>query len=120
MAVSSEVWRESDRIDVIATDVAIYPTGNELFLVQDIDTTKLGVISISGTDGNYVAIEVGNINGGDFCVVAARPTRVWQRGEFFTPVSGAVNIRRGGVVDGIGIIGGDDDINDVVLNITDV
>lgn len=111
MAVSSEVWREGYGIDVIATDVAICPTGDRLFLFQDIDTTKLGVVRVSGADGNYIVIEVGNIDGGDFNVVAARPTRVWWQGvEFFAAVSGAVNIRRCGVVDGIGIIGGDGDI----------
>ena len=85
MAVSGEVWREGYGIDIIATGVAICPTGDGLFLVQDIDTTKLGVVRVSGADGNYVVIEVGNINGGDFYVVAARPTRVWWQGvEFFT------------------------------------
>jgi len=81
-----------------------------LFFVQGIDTTKLSIIRISGSDGDDIAVESGDINGGDFYVIAPGTRQVCQRVEFFAAISGPVNISRSGIVDGVGLVGRDGDI----------
>jgi hypothetical protein len=74
--VSGVVWGEGYSVDIIVAEVTIYPAGDEPLFIQDIDTAKLGVISVSGANSNNIAVESGNINRGDFYVVAASSTRV--------------------------------------------
>ncbi len=82
------------------------------------DTTVLWAINVSGADSdNVVATQWGNINGGDFYIVAARPTRVWRQwGETIASIGGLIDIRWGGIVDSAGIIGGSGDINYGIRN----
>ena len=76
LAVSREVWREGYGIDIIVAEAAVLPAEDKLFLVQGVNTAELRAIRISGADGDNVAVEVGNRNGGDFYIIAARPTQI--------------------------------------------
>lgn len=79
-------------MDIIVAQIGIYPGGGLAF-IQQVNATVFILISVSSADGNDVIASFGNIDGGDFYVVAACPARVlWQQDKGLAGVSGLIDI----------------------------
>ena len=85
------------------------------------DAAVLGVIGILGADGdNATGVRLGNVKAGNLNIVTAGTARVqWQCVEADASIVRFIDIGRGGVVDGTGIIRSRGDINNSIGDLAD-